>query len=41
MPVQERSFLALSAGLGEEVFFRGFMQSSIVSKLADVRVRFI
>ena len=37
--VQERSLLALSAGLGEEVFFRGFMQSSIAAKLADVRSR--
>ena len=34
--VQERSLLALSAGLGEEVFFRGFMQPSIALKLADV-----
>ena len=34
---QERSLLALSAGLGEEVFFRGFLQASAAERLPEVR----
>ena len=33
---QGRGLLALSAGLGEEVFFRGFMQTSLAERFAEV-----
>ena len=36
--MQERSLLALSAGLGEEVLFRGFMQASVASQLSNVSI---
>lgn len=38
---QERSLLALSAGLGEEVFFRGFLQASAAARLLEVRPKLL